>query len=196
MGLFGVAPAMVAAGLAAIWLHESLWVQRGALWRPIGMGLALSQVCLESLPVLERGEVFVARTQLLGAASWVGPLLMGLVGLYTVYQLLLRNGVAASSRTGVLTLAAAVVIAVVTRDAPGVVSALLVLTLGHAAGSRLLMGLGVIALLGWLSHYYYTLQMTLLAKSGVLAVTGIVLITLWLAIRRLWPRAAVETDRA
>lgn len=197
MGLSGVAPALVAAGLAAIWLHESLWVQRGALWRPIGMGLALSQVCLESLPVLERGGgLFVGRAHLHGAPSWVGPLLMGMVGVYTVHQLLLRNGVAASSRTGVLTLAAAVVIAVVTRDAPGVVSALMVLTLGHATGSRMLMGLGVIALLGWLSHYYYALQMTLLAKSGVLAATGMVLMVLWLIMRRLWPRTATETNHA
>ena len=34
LGVFGMAPALVAAGLAAIWLREPLWAERGELWQP------------------------------------------------------------------------------------------------------------------------------------------------------------------
>jgi uncharacterized membrane protein len=71
-------------------------------------------------------------------------------------------------------------------------AASLVMMLGYAAGARVLLGIGVIALLAWLSHYYYSLQATLLAKSGVLAASGAALIALWLGIRLLLPRQAVQ----
>jgi hypothetical protein len=183
--------------MVAIWLHEALWAQRGSIWRPVGYGLALSLACVESLPIFERSAGgaagSVAATVL---PHWSGALLSGVVGVYAVRELLVRNNVAATSRTGLLALVATVVIAVVTRDAPGVAAALLVLTLGHAVGSRMLLGLGVAGLLGWLSYYYYSLQMTLLAKSGVLAVTGVALLVMWLVIRRLWPQASSKVDRA
>jgi uncharacterized membrane protein len=57
-----------------------------------------------------------------------------------------------------------------------------------ANGNRVLAGLGILALLGYLSHYYYALYATLLAKSALLAGAGLVLLAARFALRRWWPR--------
>jgi uncharacterized membrane protein len=42
-------------------------------------------------------------------------------------------------------------------------------------------------MLGYLSHYYYSLQITLLEKSAVLVCTGIALLAARVALQRYWP---------
>jgi hypothetical protein len=193
LGLFGITTALVAAALAAIWLHETLWAERGELWAPVGYGLALSLVTTEAIPLLGHGIHWMGQ----GAAAplvpwWIGYLLTGAVLMYAVYRLLDTNRITASSRIGALTLVGVAAIVLITRDAAGIIEALLVMLLGYAAGARVLLGIGVIALLAWLSHYYYSLQATLLAKSGVLAASGAVLIALWVGIRLLFSRQTAQ----
>ena len=60
--------------------------------------------------------------------------------------------------------------------APGIAAALLVLLVGFSRGNRILVGIGLLALGGFLSHYYYQLQTTLLNKSMVLAASGFTLL--------------------
>jgi uncharacterized membrane protein len=68
--------------------------------------------------------------------------------------------------------------------------------IGFANGNRILAGLGILALLGYLSHYYYSLQLTLLEKSGVLASTGIALLAAWLLVHRYWPESKEGASHA
>ena len=51
----------------------------------------------------------------------------------------------------------------------------------------MLAGLGIFALLGYLSHYYYSLHATLLEKSVLLVCAGVALLTARLALHRWWP---------
>jgi uncharacterized membrane protein len=83
--------------------------------------------------------------------------------------------------------AAAALFGLLALPAPGLASAMLVLLLGFAAGSRLLAALGILALLGFVGHYYYSLHATLLEKSGLLALTGLVLLAAYAALRRFLP---------
>ena len=64
---------------------------------------------------------------------------------------------------------------------PGAAVGALILIVGFANGNRLLLGFGLFALLGFVSHYYYSLQLTLLIKSLLLIGLGVLL----LAVR--WP---------
>jgi len=48
----------------------------------------------------------------------------------------------------------------------------IILLIGFSRGNRTLFGLGVVALLGYLSYFYYALQATLLVKSMMLAGSG------------------------
>jgi uncharacterized membrane protein len=67
----------------------------------------------------------------------------------------------------------------------------MIVLLGYAAANRVLAGIGLAALVFYLSAYYYTLEETLLYKSAVLAATGLVLLaSRWLMLRFVLP----ETD--
>jgi uncharacterized membrane protein len=94
---------------------------------------------------------------------------------------------------GIVTVAAAIVVALCGLAAPGISAAILVLALGFANGSRVLMGLGLLSFGGYLSHFYYQLSSTLLVKSMVLAATGTALLGLRWIIER-FPRAEESTN--
>jgi uncharacterized membrane protein len=109
---------------------------------------------------------------------WAGPIAAGLVFVYVVWRLRERAGVKPDSPGGIVTGAAAIVLALCGLAAPGLSSAILVLALGFANGNRVLMGLGLVAFGGYLSHFYYQLSSTLLVKSIALAATGAALLGL------------------
>lgn len=68
---------------------------------------------------------------------------------------------------------------------PGVVIALFFILLGFNYKSKFLFGLGIISTLFYLSHYYYSLDLTLLYKSIILIATGLVsLITRWVLLKK------------
>jgi uncharacterized membrane protein len=90
----------------------------------------------------------------------------------------------------------ALALAALLSPAPGATTALLLLLLGFGAGDRVLLGLGFAALAGFVSHYYYQMQATLLAKSGVLLVTGLVLLLARLGLRWLFPDEREAPARA
>lgn len=61
---------------------------------------------------------------------------------------------------------------------PGILAALIVLFAGFWRNQRVLLGLAAAALAAYLSAYYYNLTWTLLVKSLVLMVTGVILLGL------------------
>jgi len=124
----------------------------------------------------------------LGAAGvWLGRVASLGVLVWAVLMLLRREGLPVASAQGRAGLAAALILGLASIKAPGVGPAVAILVVGYANADRVLAGLGVFALLGYLSHYYYSLQTTLLEKSGLLAATGIALLVARLAMRNWWP---------
>ena len=118
---------------------------------------------------------------------WAGAAASGAVLVAAIALLLRREGVPLASGPGRLALAAALIVAVASLKAPGLGPVLSILVIGFANGNRVLAGVGVIALLGYLSHYYYSMQTTLLEKSALLAATGAALLLARLALHRWWP---------
>ena len=78
-------------------------------------------------------------------------------------------------------------IALITVKAPGFGITVSVLLLGFANGNRVLAGVGIFSLLAYWSHYYYSLEISLLQKSALLLCAGVVLIAARLAMKRIWP---------
>jgi hypothetical protein len=68
--------------------------------------------------------------------------------------------------------------------APGLMGALLVMALGAHRRNRLLFGMAALFLAFFGSHFYYSLGLTLLAKSGVLFASGLVCLALRLPLAR------------
>ncbi|MES2070146.1 MAG: DUF4401 domain-containing protein [Pseudomonadota bacterium] len=195
IGLHGVAPGIAAAGVALVWLNELRWISADAVWRPIGYGLVLALLQIAAMPLAGEFDWLLSSAGRNGwlypHAAQIGCSLIAAVLLMSVLRLLAREGVAPASGIGIAAIGATVVLAAVSYFAPGLAAALLVLLLGVAAGNRALAGLGLLALGGFVSHYYYQLQQTLLLKSMVLAVSGAMLLGARAALNR-WLGPAQE----
>jgi hypothetical protein len=185
-GIHGLAAGAIAATFAGIWLNEHKWVKQGSLWRPVGYGVAFALVWFDAFGLAAQAIGSAGGPSTIGSlAAWAGAVIAGLVFVLSIHRLLTQHDVAPASRVGRAALAAAGTVAVLTTGAPGVVVSLLILIIGFAGGHRTLFGLGVAALLGYLSWFYYSLHVTLLTKSLVLVATGVVLIAAWAAMRAL-----------
>jgi hypothetical protein len=171
------APLLLALG-AWLWLRHWYWPGQVSRCRPIAYGLSIATVGLSYLnmglqPAWEPGvEVLGQQLVPLWSSEW----LVGLVFLGLVWALLRRNGLAPAGGKGLLVLGCSVLLALASIRAPGISMGLSILLLGFANGTRLLVGLGIMALLAYGGFYYYQLDISLMAKSGWLALTGLVLL--------------------
>ncbi len=190
--LHGLSAPLLCAGLAYVWLEPKRWATDGRLWRPIGYGLVLALLLAETFRIVGAGDLIGGGSSYYGAPqTWIaihGPMIgRGLIALvlgWVAFAICRGEGLAPNSRTTIVAVAAALAFGLLALGAPGLASAVLVLLLGFAAGNRILMAVGILSLLGFVSHYYYSLYATLLEKSGLLAVTGLVLLGACFALRR------------
>lgn len=192
-GLHAFAPAAVTFGFLWPWVAEFDHPRRGELLRAAGYGLALAAV----QTAVMHGTLWTVWLAGLGGSEALGGeallrlgnLASGLVLIWAVLRLLKREGVGLGAGHGRIALAGAGLLALISLEAPGVGPAVAILVVGFANGNRVLAGLGILALLGYLSHYYYALHATLLEKSALLAGAGLVLLAARFALRRWWPDA-------
>jgi uncharacterized membrane protein len=69
----------------------------------------------------------------------------------------------------------------------------MIVLLGFANANRVLAGLGIASLLVYVSSYYYLLDVTLLAKSAVLAATGAALLgARWIVLNVVMPKEGAD----
>jgi hypothetical protein len=181
LGVPALATGVAAAGFAVIWLDRVRLAKRPQFWEPIGYGFGIALLSVDGSPLFG-SDVWNALLRPGEHAPfflWAGPALSGLALVYVAWRLRDRAG------SGLIALALAAAIFGVA--APGIGAAILVLAVGFDQRSRVLMGLGVLAFGGYLSHFYYQLNFTLLAKSMALAATGCVLLALRLTMGRWFP---------
>ena len=199
LGLHPFSPALVTAAFAWVWIREFEFAGKGEVARAGGYGLALAAMQVTVM----HGELW---TQWLFAKGggpigghlgiWLGAILSAAVLLWAVILLLRREQVPLDSGPGRIALAGALILGLASLKAPGVGPAAAILVVGFANGNRVLAGLGILALLGYLSHFYYALHATLLEKSLILACTGVALLAVRLAVHRFWPEEAKEVSSA
>ncbi len=189
LGGYGfIASVLAAVAVAVIWLNEFSWGRWSTLMRPIGYGLTLVLVYLEEKLLFGDVMYFLYSQR---EAFWTVPyreLAIGVVLVAVVARLFLRNGESWSSRRMWMALFAVATMAGLSLEAPGIAAGFLVMILGFSNANRLLIGLGIVVLLFYLSAYYYSLQTTLLVKSGILAATGMVLLSArWAVLKWVFP---------
>jgi hypothetical protein len=79
-----------------------------------------------------------------------------------------------------------------TASSPGILAALALVVLGYARDDRALLGLGLVFLPTFITFYYYSLDVELIVKSGVLVGSGAVLLLARFYLgTRPWAREAV-----
>lgn len=186
--LYDLKTGSVAAGLlsfacAAAWLAELKQAEYGKMIRAgsYGLTLALIGAAIISPRFAHPGELEVLADAALRGAALV----------WVVYEVLRREAIDPFANSGSRLLLASGLLAVAGLKAPGLAPATMILLLGFAHGNVTLAGLGVAALLGYLSTYYFQLQMTLLQKSILMATTGTGLLLARMMLRRLWPTEEV-----
>ncbi|MBL8239232.1 MAG: DUF4401 domain-containing protein [Bryobacterales bacterium] len=172
-GFAGAAIAVTATGAAAIWLAPEWMATAPDVWRPLGYGLALALAPMDG-SLLAGPQIWSMILREGPAVLWWGQAATGLVLCWTAWRI-------GGGWTGV---GLAAPLAVLGIWAPGISAAVLVVTLGFANRNRILMGLGMVAFAGYLSHFYYQLDLTLLAKAGALTGTGLALLAMRWAVRR------------
>lgn len=167
--------AVAAVGAALPWLMEEQMAARRAVLEPVAYGCAIALLHMDGSLVLgaELWRMLLEKAERAPEfAVWLGAAVCGVVLVYAAWRLGARGAL----------LAGAVAVGVCGLWAPGITAALLVMVLGFASGRMALLGLGILAFLGYLGHFYYSLQVTLLAKSAALVGTGLVLLGMrWMA---------------
>jgi len=197
--LHGLSAPLLCAALAFVWIEPKRWAGQGSLWRPIGYGLVLALLMVETFRLAGGGELLGT-----GAApgNWLArnlPLIgrgaTAAILVWLAVAICLREGKGPGSRTMTTAVAGALALGLLGLNAPGFASALVILLLGFAAGNRILLAMGVLGLLGFIAHFYYSLHATLLEKSGLLAASGVLLLGAWALLSR-GPPAAQQTPAA
>jgi hypothetical protein len=192
-GFVHFAPALAAAAFIAIWLREFQHPRKASLVRAAGYGLAITTLqCAVLSGSLAQALIWGAGFDASGVRQpwwWVNGAMAGAVLVLGVLALLRREGLPLASGPAKSALAAALVLAAAGIKAPGLAPAGAILVVGYANGNRVLAGLGIVALLAYLSHYYYALQATLLEKSALLAAAGAAVLVARFALQHWWPEA-------
>lgn len=110
--------------------------------------------------------------------------LLTLASLYAAYLILKRYQVKLRSTAGLLISAAIVLLGIMSIYVSGLLATSLIIIIATTNSQRVLLGLGVIASVGYIFWYYYQLDTSLLVKSASMLVIGIALLLLrWLLIK-------------
>ena len=110
--------------------------------------------------------------------------LLTLASLYAAYLILKRYHIKLLSAAGLLISAAIVLLGIMSIYVAGLLATSLIIIIATANSQRVLLGLGVIALVGYIFWYYYQLDTSLLVKSASMLVIGIGLLLLrWVLIK-------------
>jgi hypothetical protein len=185
---------LVAAGFVALQLQEVRLAPRAALWQPVAIGLALALFLsvTQTMFFADGLRMWTSRSPA-QLPPWVGSLAMGVVLPASVWGLLRDAQVPLPSPPGRWAMLAALVLAVAAWPVPGLTATAVVMLVAFARGQQALLGFALLAQIGALGHYYYSLQTTLFVKAGALLVTGLVLLAARYALSVVTLRAEEST---
>ncbi len=159
---------VVAAATAA----TALWLRpppaRLAAWRaPVGYGLVL----FAGLSLFEGALVPMGDLTRLGWPTTIG---MAVVSLWIAWDVLRERGVPPTSPLALAAFGSLAILAAVGWTEPGFVAAAGLMVLAVHRRERLLFGLSIAFLVAFGVHYYYSLELDLMAKAGILVGSGLV----------------------
>ncbi len=165
---------------AWVWLNEFKFPKISKKMRAAGYGLILALISLKffiSIPQLL--ELLSYADNIIYSVSlyWSAEFITLAAALYVVLKLLKRHCIPFHGRGGILAIAVTLLLCAVSLKALGISYGIVIILLGFSASNRVLLGMGIISLLIYMSYYYYLLDTTLLVKAQILFITGIILLT-------------------
>lgn len=172
---------------AWLWLNEFRFPQHMNKIRAIGYGLVLALIPLKGTALFGYGAMtwrYGYNRPELWVQPWMGEMLTGAGALYVVWQILQRYGQPLTGRLAIVALVGTLVLSAVSMEVMGITVGMVIMLLGFVGGNRVLLGLGIVSLLFYISAYYYLLDATLLDKAQTLIIVSLVLFVVrWLMLR-------------
>ncbi len=179
MGWHYVVSGIVMLLATMCWLNEFQYPQHMKKIRAIGYGLVLALIQLKGTALFgyrTMGWRLSPNQSEFWATTWLGEILIGAVTLYLVLHLLQRYNQTIFSRLSITALLGALLLCGVSMEVQGITVGMVIMLLGFSCANRVLLGLGIISLLFYISSYYYLLDTTLLDKSQSLFIVGLALL--------------------
>lgn len=170
-------------GASVCWLNEFNYPAQIKKVQALGYGLVLALMTLKGTALFgyhALGGWFVKHHGL-WARHWLGEVIAGAVTVYVVWRVLQRYRQPMTSRLSIIVLLATVLVCAVSIKVQGITLGMVIICFGFLGSNRVLLGLGIVSLLFYISTYYYLLDTTLLNKSISLALAGLgLLVVRWL----------------
>jgi uncharacterized membrane-anchored protein len=191
LGIYGLGAASSCVLFTLVWLNENHWKRFRLLWEPVGFGVALALVQFNGHILFNEdlmsfygdGKEFASGWWLI--APWITSALVAVSFTLVISKIFKQYQLSLASVTGRLVIVGGILLVASGLIALGTSSALLILLVGFAYQRTSLKALGLLALLSFVSWYYYSLNTTLLVKSFILMGTGVVLLLAQLVVRAL-----------
>ena len=157
LALHGLAAPLLCAGPRLGLARAEALGRSGELWRPVGYGLVLALLLVETFRLFGVTEWFGLGGEAPGWMRIHGPLigraLTAALLVLVAIVIALREGHPPTGRVTLAAAGGALLLGLLSLGAPGLASALLILLLGFAAGNRILMALGILSLLGFVEPF-------------------------------------------
>ncbi len=196
MGLPQFITGTVLLMIVVCWVNEFRWVRLMSAFRAIGYGLILALLLYKG--GLMYGFIFnnffsLYRSGELLLPPWLGNVLIAVVMLYLVWNILQRYYADMLEKIPATALLATLLLCAASFEMLGLNVGIAILLLGFLGSNRILIGMGIVSLLFFISSYYYFLNVTLLEKSQSLFVIGITLLIMrWLMLNILIRKKEAE----
>lgn len=193
IGLAQGASGVVLLAMTWLWLNEYRWPKRIRAVQAWGSGLLISLLVLQGVDV---SGLLVGFND--SNAQWLGPwlpaglsaCLVALALVCVIHQAFCQHAAPVMAQRLAI-YAAVALVAIFSVYMPGLGVGVAVLFLGFVMAHRVVMASGILILLVAVSRYYYSLEATLLVKSLMLLVMGILLLSIRWGLKR-WLGVANE----
>ena len=165
-----------------IFLYENRWGNRRDLLQPLAYGLACGALLVDGV-WLSGAYLWVSQQiETVWVFPWIHMLVSIALLIFVLYQIMRSGDHEPISGFGLSLLVIAAATAGVVYYVTGSLNSLLILLLGFYRKRPILLMIGVLTLIGFVSWYYYSLHISLLRKSLILLSSGGAFIMLWFAI--------------
>jgi len=186
VGWYEVSGGLLAIGVFTVWLFDSHWGKHRALWLPLGYGLTIGLLQFNGSLLFINGfydwfDYAIAAIQVSGLVH-VNTFILSALLMGGSYQIARCQSRQLAPKTILTIVFIGIITALAHHYLVGVASAMLLVFLGVKSRRNFLLYAGFIALLGFLSWYYYNLGLNLMTKAMILFGISIALLTLaaWL----------------
>ncbi|TNE51402.1 MAG: DUF4401 domain-containing protein [Deltaproteobacteria bacterium] len=165
--------ALLSLLLYGLWVYEFRLPtsQLQELLGPIGYGTAVALLTVMAFSTTPATRAFL-RVEL----WWPITAVMAVAWLLSCLSIAHQYRVGLTSPLGLFTMLTLAVFCASAYQAPGITAACFVLTLAYHRDERLMAGIAILGMVGFVVIYYYGLRITLLQKSMAMLIPGLVLL--------------------